>query len=99
VSFATASFETVIPDIHDGDFSPTASRVADAPNGTQGDSTPSDHSPDASHVDHCTHGHTASAAFACEVPSLPVVRDARPADGAATLISVVRAPHSRPPIA
>lgn len=110
LAFASAFFETAVPDIHDGDASIVSlgqgavdahlPEPSLAPTDTRNPAPAPGGAPSHStHVDHCAHGHTANTAFGFEMPTPTDWRHARPNCAAATLASIARGPQPRPPIA
>jgi hypothetical protein len=108
VGFLAATYEAMIPDVHDGDATTT---VADGTGldghgpADSGGGSPS-HSPKGDgqstqhpvHVDHCGHNHMGSAPAAMSSLALLVVNSTSPSGRHSTLVSISGSPDFRPPI-
>ena len=100
-----ARVEHMIPDVHDGDATPSETIVSALGGSDVGDGPAnSQHAPESApvhlvHVDHCGHAHMVSLGAPETSAEPPIHGSARFDTATPFLSSVSLSPHSRPPIA
>ena len=106
-AFFANTYEALIPDVHDGDATITASSgkgsAADGVSASQEQRPAHSSVPDlphhAQHVDHCTHSHVASVSdHQSTLDDTPVALSAKPSEFEGSLRGIAHAPGLRPPI-